>query len=33
MFTALADRYGDMPNKINLFVAFAPAVYITDSAD
>ena len=33
MFTALADRYGDLSNKLNLFVALAPAVYIHDSAD
>ena len=33
MFSALADRYGDLPTKLNLFVAFAPAVYIRDDAD
>jgi len=33
MFSALADRYGDLPHKLNLFVAFAPAVYIRDDAD
>jgi len=33
MFAALADRLGNFPDKLNLFVAFAPAVYIRDDAD
>ena len=33
MFAALADRLGNFTEKLNLFVAFAPAVYIREDAD
>ena len=32
MFANLADHLSDFPNKLNLFVAFAPAIYVHDDA-
>jgi poly(3-hydroxyalkanoate) synthetase len=33
MFTALAQGFGDLGNKINLFIALAPVVYFEDVTD
>jgi len=33
MFTALAENFGDLNDKINLFVALAPVTYLQDSTD
>jgi len=33
MFTALAENFGDLNNKLNLFVALAPVTYLQDSTD
>lgn len=33
MFTALAEGFGNLNSKINLFVALAPIAYLQDSSD
>jgi pimeloyl-ACP methyl ester carboxylesterase len=33
MFTALAENFGNLNDKINLFVAMAPVTYLQDSTD
>lgn len=33
MFAALAEDFGDLNSKVNLFVAMAPVTYLQDSTD
>lgn len=33
MFTALAEGFGDLSNKVNLYIAMAPVLYLGYSSD
>ena len=33
MFAALAEGFGNLSSKINVFIALAPVVYLKDSGD